>query len=60
MIIPEHEAALKTSAFQERVAEAIADGVDTFIQQRSPDRKFQEAEKERDRLAPGGAGRRRR
>jgi N-acetylmuramoyl-L-alanine amidase len=60
MIIPEHEAALKTAAFQEQVAEAIADGIDTFVQQSSPDKKYQEAEKAKKRLAPTPAMRKRR
>lgn len=60
MIIPEHEAALKTAAFQEQVAEAIADGIDTFVQQSSPDKKYQEALKAKRRLAPGPAMRNRR
>ena len=60
MIIPEHEAALKTAAFQEKVAEAIADGVKAFVEKSLPDRKYQEAKKARERLGPGDAGRNRR
>jgi N-acetylmuramoyl-L-alanine amidase len=43
MIIPEHEAALKTDAFQSKIAEAIAEGVEEFITDSLPDRKYEAA-----------------
>jgi N-acetylmuramoyl-L-alanine amidase len=54
MILPDHEAELKTPAFQERAGEAIAAGIEAFVKQSLPDRKYEEARKERERLVPGG------
>lgn len=59
MIIPEQEAALKTAAFQEEVAEAIAGGIDEFMEKSLPDKKYQEAEKVKKRFAPGPGDRNR-
>jgi N-acetylmuramoyl-L-alanine amidase len=45
MMIPEHEAALKTVAFQTQVAEAIAAGVDNWVGQALPDQAYLDATK---------------
>ncbi len=49
MMIPEHEAALKTSGFQEDVAEAIAAGIAKFVDRALPDEKYVEARRELNR-----------
>lgn len=47
MMIPEHEAALKTEAFQIRVAEAIAEGVERWVAEALPDKAYLIAQKKK-------------
>ncbi len=49
MMIPQQEAALKTDAFQTRVAEAIAEGVDHWLKGKLPDQTYLNAAKARKR-----------
>jgi N-acetylmuramoyl-L-alanine amidase len=49
MMIPEQEAALKTEAFQTRVAEAIAEGVEHWVKGALPDQTYLDAVKARKR-----------
>jgi N-acetylmuramoyl-L-alanine amidase len=46
MMIPDHEAALKTGAFQTRVAEAIAEGVERWVDHALPDQRYLDARRE--------------
>ena len=50
MMIPEHEAALKTDAYQEKVAEAIAVGVERYVNEALPDVRYRNARNRRSRL----------
>ena len=43
MMIPAHEAALKKPVFQKQVADAITAGVQRFVTESLPDRKYQGA-----------------
>lgn len=50
MMIPEHEAALKTDEYQEKVAEAIAIGVERYVNETLPDVSYRNAQNRRSRL----------
>lgn len=50
MMIPEHEAALKTDEYQEKVAEAIAAGVQRYVDEALPDASYRNALNRKSRL----------
>jgi N-acetylmuramoyl-L-alanine amidase len=54
MIMPEHEAALKLVPFQTRVAEAITAGIEHFVERSLPDRRYEDARRERRRRTRPG------
>jgi N-acetylmuramoyl-L-alanine amidase len=46
MMLPDHEAALKTKEFQEQVAQAITEGIRHFVEETLPDEEYLDARKE--------------
>ena len=49
MMIPQHEAALKTDAYRQQVADAIAEGVERWVESSLPDERYAKARRAQDK-----------